>query len=47
MLCKNGNMNEEPDERLWHGLKGKINELPQDMAAVLLFWDANIMDVTL
>ena len=28
-------------------LKGKINELPPNMAAVLLFWDANIMDVTL
>ena len=23
MLCKNGNMNEEPDERLWQGFKGK------------------------
>ena len=28
-------------------LKRKINEFPQDMAAVLLFWDTNIMNVTL
>ena len=28
-------------------LKGKIIEFLQDMAAVLLFWDTNIMDVKL
>ena len=34
MLQKNGNMNEEPDERLWQGFKGR--ECSQDMIVAVV-----------
>ena len=34
MLQKNGNMNEEPDERHWQGFKGR--ECSQDMIVAVV-----------